>query len=59
MGTLGDMSTQPPAGERFASFDPKFEPLTRDVFDASVFACVRILESLERSRKAQKWLEEP
>ena len=37
----------------------KIEPEQRiDVFDASVFACVRMLESLERSRKAQKWLEE-
>jgi phage terminase large subunit-like protein len=37
----------------------KIEPEQRiDVFDASVFACVRMLESLERSHKAQKWLEE-
>ena len=37
----------------------KIEPEQRiDVFDAAVFACVRMLESLERSRKAQKWLEE-
>jgi phage terminase large subunit-like protein len=37
----------------------KIEPEQRiDVFDASVFACVRMLECLERSRKAQKWLEE-
>lgn len=37
----------------------KIEPEQRiDVFDASVFGCVRMLESLERSRKAQKWLEE-
>ena len=37
----------------------KIEPEQRiDVFDASVFACVRMLESLERSRKAQKWLED-
>ena len=37
----------------------KIEPEQRiDVFDASVFACVRMLECLERSRRAQKWLEE-
>ncbi|MDD4312263.1 MAG: terminase large subunit [Eubacteriales bacterium] len=36
----------------------KIEPEQRiDVFDASVFACVRMLESLERSRQATKWLE--
>ena len=29
-----------------------------DVFDASVFACIRMLESLERGRKANQWLED-
>lgn len=29
-----------------------------DVFDAAVFACIRMLESLERSRKAKQWLED-
>lgn len=29
-----------------------------DVFDASVFACVRYLESLEKSSKAKKWFGE-
>lgn len=29
-----------------------------DVFDAAVFACVRMLENLEKGRKAQQWLED-
>ncbi|MEL7610608.1 MAG: terminase large subunit [Bacillota bacterium] len=29
-----------------------------DVFDAAVFACVRMLENLERSQNAKKWLED-
>lgn len=29
-----------------------------DVFDAAVFACVRMLECLERSQNARKWLED-
>ena len=29
-----------------------------DIFDASVFACVRMLEDLEKSTKAKRWLEE-
>ena len=34
----------------------KIEPEQRiDIFDASVFACVRYLENLERSKKAQEW----
>lgn len=28
-----------------------------DVFDAAVFACVRMLESLEKSQRAKEWLE--
>jgi len=28
-----------------------------DIFDASVFACVRMLEDLEKSSKAKRWLE--
>ena len=37
----------------------KIEPEQRiDVFDASVFACVRLLDNLERSKKAQMWLED-
>ena len=36
----------------------KVQPEHRiDVFDASVFACVRMLENLERAGKAQKWME--
>ncbi len=36
----------------------KVEPEHRiDVFDAAVFACVRMLESLEKSKKAEGWLE--
>lgn len=29
-----------------------------DIFDASVFACIRMLECLERSGKAKRWFEE-
>ena len=29
-----------------------------DVFDAAVFACVRMLENLEKGRKARQWLED-
>jgi phage terminase large subunit-like protein len=29
-----------------------------DIFDAAVFACIRMLEAMERSRKAGKWLED-
>ena len=37
----------------------KIEPEHRiDVFDAAVFACVRMLESLEKSSKARKWIDE-
>ena len=28
-----------------------------DIFDASVFACIRMLEDLEKSTKAKRWLE--
>ncbi len=36
----------------------KVEPEHRiDIFDAAVFACVRMLESLEKSEKAKGWLE--
>ena len=35
----------------------KVQPEHRiDLFDASVFACVRYLENMERSKKANKWL---
>ena len=34
----------------------KVQPEHRiDLFDASVFACVRYLENMERSRKANAW----
>ena len=34
----------------------KVQPEHRiDLFDASVFACIRYLESLDRSRAAKKW----
>jgi phage terminase large subunit-like protein len=37
----------------------KVQPEQRiDVFDAAVFACVRMLENLERSQSAKKWLED-
>lgn len=37
----------------------KIEDCTRiDVFDASVFACVRMLENLERAAKSEGWSEE-
>jgi len=29
-----------------------------DIFDASVFACVRMLEDLEKTQKAKRWLDE-
>lgn len=29
-----------------------------DVFDASVFACIRMLENLEKSKRATEWLED-
>ena len=36
----------------------KVQPEHRiDVFDASVFACVRMLENLEKSQKAKGWIE--
>lgn len=36
----------------------KVEPTHRiDVFDAAVFACVRMLEDMERSQKAQSWVQ--
>ena len=28
-----------------------------DYFDASVFACVRMLKNMEKSSKAEKWLK--
>ena len=35
----------------------KVEPEQRiDVFDASVFACVRKLEAMELNEKAKQWL---
>ena len=37
----------------------KVQPEQRiDIFDASVFACVRKLEDLERGSAAKKWFEE-
>ena len=37
----------------------KIQPEHRiDVFDASVFACIRYLESMEKSSKAKKWFGE-
>nr|UCS96233.1 MAG: terminase large subunit [Caudoviricetes sp.] len=37
----------------------KIEPTLRiDLFDASVFACVRMLEGMERSGRNKKWFEE-
>lgn len=37
----------------------KIEPENRiDVFDAAVFACVRMLEDMERSGKASQWFKE-
>ena len=36
----------------------KVEPEHRiDVFDASVFAACRMLDNLEKSKNAQKWME--
>ena len=29
-----------------------------DIFDASVFACVRMLEAMEKSTSAKKWFGE-
>jgi phage terminase large subunit-like protein len=29
-----------------------------DLFDASVFACIRMMEAGEREKKASKWWEE-
>ena len=37
----------------------KIEPEQRiDIFDAAVFGCVRMLENMEKSQKARKWLNE-
>ena len=37
----------------------KVQPEHRiDLFDASVFACVRYLENLERAKKARDWFGE-
>ena len=37
----------------------KVQPEHRiDLFDASVFACIRYLESLDRSKAAKKWFGE-
>ena len=34
----------------------KVQPEHRiDLFDASVFACIRLLENMERSKAAKKW----
>ena len=36
----------------------KIAPTQRiDLFDASVFACIRMLEDGERSKKAKSWFE--
>lgn len=36
----------------------KVEPTQRiDIFDASVFACIRMLENLEKKSSAEKWLK--
>jgi phage terminase large subunit-like protein len=40
-------------------FYEKIEDQMRiDVFDAAVFACVRMLENMEKAQKAEEWMEE-
>ena len=39
-------------------FEKIGENLRIDVFDASVFACCRMLENLEKSTNAKEWLSE-
>ena len=37
----------------------KVEPERRiDIFDADIFAVVRMLESLEKTEKAKRWFDE-
>ena len=47
------------SGEEALNVYEKVQPEHRiDLFDASVFACIRYLESLDRSRAAKSWFGE-